>query len=238
MNHLHSSRLPQCVHGTPIASASNMKRFLLYPHLLAVGSFLVTGTVYASPCYAPKRLVNGYTVDLQPLMNWWPAPKGARPLSGWKHIRGTIVRDTPSGWVISGKAEGQAAHSTFFLKNPPRDRLRRFEELKRQLPELERAEVATQQYLNRPVCTDWYAYYANEWQAPPISMTEYREAGAILGEVGRSVNAVRAELGSMQDAQGNFRVDAFALKLNESFEGLPVFDHGAAAAFRFAAVGN
>jgi hypothetical protein len=170
-------------------------------------------------------------VDLQPLISWWPAPKGARPLSGWKHVSGIIVRETTSGWVVEGKAEGHGRQCTFLLKNPPQDRLQRFQELQRQLTENERGSAAAREYLSRPVCTDWYAVYLTQGQAPPISLTEYREASALLGEFGRNINAIQAELASMQDANGNFKLDAFAPRINETFEGLPVFDHGSTRSF-------
>jgi len=203
-----------------------MRCYILPGFALVTACLLGAETLQASPCHDPKRVVGGYTVDLQPLINWWSAQKGTRPLSGWKHVRGIIVRETASGWVMDGKAEGQGQHCTFLLKNPPQDRLRRFQELQRQLAENERGSEAAREYLSRPVVTDWYGTYVAQWQAPPISLKEYREASSLLGEFGRNINAIQAELASMQDAQGNFKLDAFALRVNETFEGVPVFDHG------------
>src|SRR5262245_20392129 len=111
---------------------------------------------YANPCSYPRRIVNGYAVDLQPLLGWWASPKGLRPLAGWKHVRGSIERDTALGWVINGKAEGQAHISSFLLKSPPREKLRRFEELKRQQAQLEQARAATLEVVARPVQTAWW----------------------------------------------------------------------------------
>ncbi len=121
--------------------------------------------------------------------------------------------------------------STYFLKNPPRQKLRRFQELKRQLPEYERARDAARAYVSRPVCTDWYSFTLTQWPTPPISLSEFREANAVLGELNQKVDAIRTELTSMQDEQGNFKLDVFALKLNETFERLPVLDYGLAQPF-------
>ncbi len=187
----------------------------------------------ASPCNYPKRLVGGYTVDLQPLISWWSEPKGTRPLSGWKHVTGTMVRDGALGWVIEGRAEGHGQFSTFFLKNPPRERLRRFQQLKRELPEYERALATAQDFVSRPICTDWYESLFATWQAPPISASEHREASAILGDLKKTVSRMREEMHAMQDEQGNFKVDAFALRVNEWQQGLPVFDHGSIEQFRY-----
>ncbi len=208
-----------------------MKGPVFPAYALALVCFLAGASAQASPCYHPKRMVDGFTVDLQPLLDWWAAPKGTRPLSGWKHVRGVVVRDTPLGWVIAGKGEGSGQASTFFLKNPPRERLRRYQELQRQLPNYRRAEADTRQFLSRPLCTDWYSFWLRQWDAPPISLSEHREASALLGEINENINAITGELASLQDENGSFKVDAFALRRNEFYEGLPVFDHGSAQPF-------
>jgi hypothetical protein len=193
---------------------------------LVAGSYLFSQSVRANPCNDPQRLINGYTVNLGPLIEWWPQPKGLRPLPGWKHVQGSITRDTSSGWIIAGKADSKGNPSTFLIKNPPRKRLQHFQERKRQLSQCERSRDAAMEFLRRPIATDAYSYLGTPWPSPPISLAQYKEAGARLAELVRTINALHAELAPMQDKNGNFKLDAFALKLNESFEGLPVFDHG------------
>lgn len=197
--------------------------------LCFLGLLLLPGSVVANPCVHPKRVVNGYTVDLQPLMDWWPAPKGVRPLSAWKHIRGSIVREVALGWVISGKVEGNAQATMFLLKNPPRAMLRRFEEDKRKLSEYLRAREEVRQYLKRPLCTDWYSYWLgqSQWRTTPISLTEHKQATDVLAELDRNIAALQSELAATEDANGNFKLDAFALKLPEISQGMPVYEHGA-----------
>jgi hypothetical protein len=203
-----------------------MKRSVLLAYAFLIIGFLAPEPVDANPCSYPQRMVGGHLVDLRPLMNWWPDPKGPRPLSSWKHVRGAITQDTAMGWVVTGKAGDHSQASTFFLKNPPREKLRRFQQLQQQLPEQQRTRAATIEFLKRPVITDWYGYWSGQWTAPPISVTEYQQATALLSETDNNINWMREELASMQDKDGHFKLDAFALKLNETYEGLPAFDHG------------
>jgi hypothetical protein len=195
-----------------------------YP--LVIGWCLLTQAAQANPCTYPKRVVNGYTVDLQPLMNWWSAPKGVRPLAGWKHLQGNITQETAFGWVITGKAESKNRASTFLIKNPPRERLRRFQELNRQLAEYVQARESTRRFLRRPISSDWVSFWSSQQSGPAITLGQYKDAGSALGELGRTINAIHAELATMQNQQGEFKLDAFALSTHESFEGLPVFDYG------------
>jgi len=201
-------------------------RFLATGFLLAV--WLMGSTpVRANPCAYPKRMVNGYTVDLQPLFDWWSSPKGARPLSGWKHVTGTIARELASGWVLNGKAEGAGQVSTFLLKNPPRERLRRFQELQRQLTQLEAARDNAMEMLRRPVLApgQWSSLLV-DGKTQPMSPEEHRQVVARLTVLDQNVRGIRGELAPMQDDGGGFKLDAFALRPSETFEGLPVFDHG------------
>jgi hypothetical protein len=43
--------------------------------------------------------------------------------------------------------------------------------------------------------------------------------------------AIHNELVPMQDDAGEFKVDAFALKSDECFEGLPLYDYGSTTPF-------
>jgi hypothetical protein len=177
-------------------------------------------------------MVNGHTVNLSPLIQWWSAPKGIRPLSSWKHVRGSIAQDSPLGWIIVGKPEGENRASKFFLKNPPRERLRKFHELRPRLAEYEQARTAALEKLGRPVHT-WYDWL---WRTQPgangISLEEYRQTSAQLAELDRNIHATQAELAPLQDEHGEFKVDVFALHTNEQYQGLPVFNYGLAQPFQ------
>jgi hypothetical protein len=213
-----------------MAVSGTWKGFLngsaLMSYVTALAWLLAAGTALGNPCLYPKRLVNRYTVDLRPLMQWWAEPKGLRPLSGWKHVRGTITEDTALGWVMTGKAGGETHTSKFFLRNPPRERLQRFQEIKRRLPELDKDRVATQEFVQRPVHSYWDRAWAVPRPTPVMSVAEHKAAAERLRLLDQEIQGLREELAPMQDAEGNFRLDAFALRLNERYQGLPVFDHG------------
>lgn len=202
-----------------------MKNYNIVAHLIVLGCWLLVSTARANPCVDPKRLVNAHIVNLQPLIQWWPEPKGIRPLSDWKHVHGKITRDTDSGWVVLAKTKKDVKLQVL-VRNPPRDRLRRFQELKNQLSECERAQRDALAFVRRPVCVDLNSLYTVAWPAPPITAAEYHEGKLRLGKLTKASDALRAEIGSMQDGKGDFIVDAFALNLHQTFEGLPVFDHG------------
>jgi hypothetical protein len=208
-----------------------MKRIELALFAGVTGLVLASGIIHANPCVAPKRMVRGYTVDLQPLMNWWQEPKGVRPLLAWKHVQGSIVRDTFYGWVVEMKQEGDGRAERFLLKNPPRERLRRFQRLLQELAESKSASADTTKLLSRPVYSDWYTYYLTRRAGQAQSIGEYREVEATLAAIHQRMAAIRNELAPMQDAAGQFKVDAFALKCDQSFEGLPLYDYGSTAPF-------
>lgn len=217
-----------------LAFLQNVKKSTNLPLLscvLLLVSVSAIECVRASPCVDPKRMVSGHTVNLSPLIEWWSEPKSVRPLPAWKHVRGSIAQETAFGWMINGKAEGQST-DRFLLKNPPRERLRRFRELQPRLAEYEKNRAATMETLGRPV----YSWWDSFWGKPPlpqsISPEEYRLASAHLAELDRNIRATRDELAPMQDEHGNFKLDAFALHVNESYQGLPVFDHGLVQPFR------
>ena len=197
----------------------------IYPIIAAC--CLVGPIALGNPCSDPRRLINGHIVSLQPLIAWWSAPSGIRPLAAWRHVQGSIARDTDSGWVVlATETKAHKSQSQLLLRNPPRERLRRFEELKRQLAESERAQSATMETLRRPVCVDLNSLYLVNWPSPPITLTEYKDAKARAVDLHKRVNALRAQVEPMQDQNGSFKVDAFALDQHKSFEGLPVFDYG------------
>jgi hypothetical protein len=171
-------------------------------------------------------MIGGRTVDLQPLFEWWSNQKeGKRPLPKWKHVRGSIVRETALGWIITGEAEGES-QMRFLVKNPPRERLQRFEDLHRQLPSYEKQRAELNEYLQRPLRTPYYETFVFDSPLPPISWKDQQAALARLEEIERTMLAIHEEIGSLEDEHGNFRFDGFALRLHERYEGLPVFDHG------------
>src|ERR1041385_5018948 len=68
------------------------------------GCFLVLSAAFepaqANPLKSPRRTINQYVVDLNPLFRWWTNRAGARPLEAWVHITGQIVGTNAWGWVL------------------------------------------------------------------------------------------------------------------------------------------
>ena len=203
-----------------------MNRYRGAPVIALMVWLLASGIILASPINYPMRMVNGHSVSLQPLIDWWSTPKGIRPLSGWKHVQGTFTRDTGLGWIVTGKAEGQPRASSFFLKNPPRDRLRRFNELKPRLAALEDSRAKLLEALRRPVHSAWYWPGSNAGEGAPLSQAEHKQLAAQLTGIDQKIRQVSDELAPMQGPNGEFKLDAFALFLAETVQGLPAFDHG------------
>jgi len=191
----------------------------------ALSCSLGFGVAIADPCDSPTRMVNGQAVDLTPLLEWWSnGQAGERPLSGWKHIRGRIIGETAYGWIIQGEAEGESLSAKFLLRNPPRERLQKFQALEQQLLSCERERVYLNDYLDLPVRSPYDGH--SDSTVPSISWSDQVAAVTRLQELARTIPSLRQELGQCQDERGNFRLDAFALRLSERYQGFPVFDHG------------
>jgi len=209
-----------------------MKRIVARFFAAVIGLAFGMSNLQADPCGCPKRMIRGQTVDLQPLMNWWREPKGVRPLSSWKHLNGFIIRDTPYGWVIQVRGEGDGQAESILLKTPPRDRLRRFQELKKELAEHQNASSVGTALISRPIYNDWYGDYLTSWAGSSQSLAEYRQTGATLSVIHHRIAAISEELAPWQDASGEFKVDVFALKCaDQSFEGMSVYDYGSTSPY-------
>jgi hypothetical protein len=188
---------------------------------------LCAGLAWADPCGTTKRIIAGRVVDLQPLFDWWSGVKGGtRPLLSWKHLSGSIVRETFVGWIMSGEVEGETEPSKFFLRNPPREQLEQFQELQRRLAGCQRERASLNVYLKRPVRNAYDEYWGYHDPLPPITISEQQAALTRLDGLDQTIASLRQQIAGKQDERGNFRFDGFALRLNERSEGLPVFDHG------------
>ena len=59
----------------------------------------------ANPLKGPRRAINQYIVDLNPLFHWWTNRAGERPLDAWVHITGRNVGTNSWGWVLHAHIE-------------------------------------------------------------------------------------------------------------------------------------
>jgi hypothetical protein len=180
----------------------------------------------AAPTVYERRIINNYQVDLMPLFVWWDHrehQQGARPLTSWKHLQGALERETVYGWLVRGSIEGQSGLQYFLLKNPPRNELARYRELEAELPKLEQARAETLPNTKLPADRGWdWAV----WGVPSEDVNRVEQARTDLNDIDQKIQTSRDEMSGMLTKRGYFKVDVFALQLNQVYQGNPVFDFG------------
>ena len=180
----------------------------------------------AYPSSYPKRKIGNYFVDLTPLITWWQAPHGIRPLTSWKHVQGIFEQEVGLGWMIRGKIEGISGTQVFIVKNPPVERLRRYRELKEALPRLQQARASTLEVASLPAYTGWHWTYVGLQRTPNQDFERVEQAKLQLQELDHNLGLARDEWANLADKDGNFKIDGFALRLNETYQGKLLFDAG------------
>jgi hypothetical protein len=193
----------------------------------AICAIFLIPTTRGTPAVYERRVINFHQVDLMPLFEWWDRRKGARPLASWKHVQGTLARETAYGWLIQGTIEGQDGLRYFLLRNPPQKELARLHELENSLPGLEqqRASELTVAQLPMYEGREWNAY-GELVRSPTEDYDRIERAQTNLQNLDTHIAEIRQEMAGMLDKRGNFRVDAFALDMNQNYQGSPVFDFG------------
>jgi len=207
--------------------------------------------LHANPAREPKRLVNGHTADITPLIKWWTNHYGARPLTAWVHVRGPVVGTNAGYWVLAAQVErahrdensgeGSSDHSgKVLLKNPPMQEKLEFEQLSAQLKTLEQSRgqvyaqeeqaknqadaLHKQQTANRRLGYRSRAVDAEHRQA---TQTE-NEAKAELKPIDQQIQVLKKKL-AIYPTTDQYEVDCFALDLDQKYGGLYLFDHGIVA---------
>lgn len=216
--------------------------------------FGVTGCLFlaiavgGTPLKAPKRMVQGQTVDLKPLFTWWKSRAGDQPLTAWSHITGKIVGTNGFGWIINAHVESSQKSlgeddkpsgpfdGNIVLKNPPVSELAEFNIAHARLKALtesvkaltKRADAATekvkelnaqdQSLRKRHARSRSVEQELKNWRA-----TEKNEKTQLQAE-----NKELAELKKKTQgpADGTYELDCFALQTREKNGSLPVYDHG------------
>jgi len=204
------------------------------------------------PLKYPKRLVNGVGVDLNPLFHWWNKPRGERPLTSWVHITGSIVATNAWGWTVSATLEESPAdkggkrressaatrHEKIVLKNPPLQDLAEFEKLKAQLKALhaehdrQSAEAEQAAKRSREIDTRQDANRRRRWHVRGLAEESRRwdqaenAAKARVKTLDKQIKEVDSKLANYSD-RSKYSIDCFALKANQKYLDLPVYDHGA-----------
>ena len=233
---------------TRARSSLNLVTQLLRLFYASALLLIVAPALHANPAREPKRLVNGHTADITPLIKWWTNHSGARPLTAWVHVRGPIVGTNGGYWVVAAQVErahhdgeGSTDHSgKVLLKNPPMQERLEFEQLSAQLKSLEQSRgqvhsqeeqaknqadaLQKQQTANRRLGYRSRAVDAEHRQA---TQTE-NEAKAELKPIDKQVQDLKSKL-AIYPTIDHYEVDCFALDLDQKYGGLYLFDHGVVA---------
>jgi hypothetical protein len=190
-------------------------------------ALLVIPSARSTPAVHERRVINYHQVDLMPLFEWWDRRKGARPLASWKHVEGTLERETAYGWLVRGTIEGKDGLHYFLLRNPPQKELARLHELENSLPDLEQRRASELAVAKLPM------YEGREWNAygelvrsPTQDYDRIEQAQANLQDLDTRIAEIRQQMADLLDKRGNFKIDAFALDMNQVYQGSPVFDFG------------
>ncbi len=213
---------------------------LLAAGLVGLG-FLPTPALQAGPLKDPKRVIDQRMVDLTPLFHYWTNHAGARPLSAWVHLTGSIVARNAFGWTVQAKVEGASVGSKkaageegrILLKNPPAHDLARFEQLTAQLKTLDHehqelaGEAATADSRSRQI----QALNRNRVRSRALSVeaTQMRQTEAQAKIQLKAVDQQRKDCQTKLAAYGgstNYVVDCFALDSKQEYSGQHVYDYG------------
>ena len=216
--------------------------------LVALVLMLACGSAAADPARNPKRMINGQTVNLTPLIKWWSKQHGARPLAAWAHVTGKIVGTNSFGWAVlgsaeaAGKATDKEAKATtemrFVLKSPPLAELAEFERLHARLMALRQERNGVNQELagaearqktdaeQRQELRARGHRVRGTSRAARVAQAESRIAKRDLQTVDAEIKTVEAAVQKLPNSGDAYQVDCFALKAGQEFHGLPVYDHG------------
>jgi len=213
-----------------------MRRRIILTRSVIMCALIFAGIAHsAAPAVYERRVINYQPVDLLPLFAWWDKQQGERPLTSWKHVEGSLERETVYGWLIRGSIDGESGLQYFLLKNPPKKELERYRELENSLPGLEQQRTSLlavanlpayrTHNLNRAVGTD-PTIDGGAVTLPTEDLDKIEKAKVDLQQVDGQIQATREEMAGMLDGRGYFRVDAFALQMNQQYQGSEVFDFG------------
>jgi hypothetical protein len=213
---------------------------------------VVALAVDANPARESKRLVNGHTADITPLIKWWTNHSGTRPLTAWVHVRGPIVGTNAGCWVIAAQVEpahhdensgeGSSDHSgKVLLKNPPMQEMLEFEQLSTQLKTLEQShgQLHAQEERARSQADALHKQQtANRrlgYRSSRVLNAEHRqatltetEAKAELKPLDQQIQELKKKL-AIYPSTDHYEVDCFALDLDQKYNGLYLYDHGVVA---------
>lgn len=219
--------LSQWLRNPPPYVGGYKRRCLRVLGVAVISTLFFAQGARSTPAVYERRVINYHQVDLAPLFEWWDRRKGVRPLASWIHVEGFLERETAYGWLVRGTIEGQNGLQYFLLRNPPQKELARLRELENSLPELEQQRASELGVAKQPMYDgrEWNAY-GELVRSPTQNYDRIEQAQTNLQDLDTRIADIRQQMATMLDKRGNFRVDAFALDMNQNYQGSPVFDFG------------
>ena len=207
--------------------------------LIALPSFFTLSSS-ASPAKDPKRVINGQTVDLTPLIQWWNQKSGDRPYPAWVHVTGQIVGTNAGAWIINGQTddkEGSGGEKKLLLRNPPTQDRAAFDQLLAQKKALEAQHAGLHAQADqadaklKDISQERKAAREHHVRASGLNAQSSKlkqEEKTAKSEM-KPIDAQIADLDKKLKPYGStdhYVIDCFALKTGQAVGGMPVFDHG------------
>ena len=201
----------------------------------------------ATPLKAPKRVVDGKTVDLSPLFKWWTKHDGRRPLAAWVHVTGAVVGTNAWGWVVEAQIEktDHPARQTganpanadgparILLREPPMQDKAQFEQLSVQLKALNAQHAALtgeeSQARNR---ADALSREQRAYPRSRVIAAEHRQVVQVENQAREGLKPIDLQIQDLKKKLAaypnpdHYEVDCFALDTQRAYSGLPLYDHG------------
>lgn len=211
--------------------------------------FMIFALLVATECGAqvatnlsfrfPIRVVDSQRVDLRYLFAHWHRGTDAVTNSRWVLLTGSIVEDTPSGWVVDGKTEsasGLSFHQKVFVANPPRAEKQKLETLLGEQKDLTKqnaalkAEAASLEKASPPSNSSRrYRVRPQNISAAAKSQMEtnvLQQESGVKGDLGELDKELAAIPTTHSSTGAVYRVDFFVFYTGQSWNGMPLLDFG------------
>ena len=181
----------------------------------------------AAPQETARRIVDGQTVDLTPLLRWEKKPKGERPLKAWVKVAGHVTGTNSMGWEVQlHEGDRHGGSGKIVLKNPPAAEAAEFARLEAELKDLEHQRVRLASEASRPLHDRTVRTRRGTKVVRDPNRSEVAGAKSQLAGVDKQINEVNKNLAQYPARGGQYSLDCFALKTERVYNGLPLYDRG------------
>ena len=216
-----------------------MKRFIAFAMISPV---LLFGQVADTPSDTDMRVINGRSVDLAPLHQWYRNPDGAeRPLKHWVRLTFLEIKPVYSGSYLSCLVDAENVRREVLFKTLPtvyKDTVGRIQTLQTNLntlqeeiaaaePDVRRNEAQYEGSVVRSTRLEVESTYVTrryEYERPSRGAVGARLDRVALTEKQELATKVYEELNAILQSTNSYTV--FAMDTQRKFGGLPIWDTG------------